>query len=221
VVVVALVLTLVLLGGDGQPNGRPTVGGSGASSGGPGVGTFAFASAKVTSIRISKKVAAPDVGDAAEEIQVLLGRLYDQGVVARATRSAGPPASYWEAFAPDIRQRAQADRLAFTLGSAAGSLEALDISSSSLTIRFLIDDRGAALSAVASASIHGTGQLEGSGPVELLVTGTFLFREVSGAWLIAGYPSAAVTVASPGAASPAPGASTESPSAEPSGSATP
>jgi hypothetical protein len=225
VVVVALVVSVVFLTGGhqgGHPAPSETVGNGG--NGGTGGATFAFAGADVITVRVSKKVAAPDVSDATNQIRTLLSRLYDQGVVAQATRPTAPPASFWDAFAPAIRQQAQADSRAFTLGSTAGSLQALDVSSSRLTIRFLIDGNGNVASVVASASIHGTGQVAGSGPVDLVATGSFLFQSISGAWLITGYPSAAVTVASPGAPPPTNGGGsspTGSASAGPSGSASP
>jgi hypothetical protein len=62
-------------------------------------------------------------------------------------------------------------------------------------------------SALANASIRGTGEVTDGATVTLSVTGRFVFEAVSGTWLITGYPLASVNLASPGATPPAsPGA---------------
>jgi hypothetical protein len=210
--VVAIVAAAVLIGGgEGGSSAGPSSGGNGGGSTGGSGSSFAFASPKVETFRVTQRTAVPDLSGETQRIGDALSRLYDQGVVNEADWRTGPPAAIWEAFAPAIRSRAQADRSAFTIGSSGSSLRSLTISSSSLTIRYLIDDRGKVTSAQAAASIRGTGELANSGAVNLLVTGRFLFEPMSGTWLITGYPVAAVTLESPGATPPA----------TPSGSASP
>lgn len=165
--------------------------------------------------RVSKKAPTPDVSGAVAEIQGLLSRLYDEGVVGQASARTSAPAAVWNAFTPDIRRRAQTDADAFTLGAAAGTVRDLAISSSSLTIRFLVDQRGAVVSAQARAAMRGTGVVAGSGPVDVVVAGTFVLQRVSGNWLIGGYPSASVSVRS---STPTPG---PTPAPTPSGSVSP
>jgi hypothetical protein len=218
VVVIAVVVSWALIAGKEGEGGTPATGGvsgTGGTPSGNGTGSFAFENPKIAIFRASKRAPSPDVSGAAAQIQGLLSGLYDEGVVAQANARTSPPAPFWNAFAPDIRRRAQTDADAFTLGAAAGSVRDLAISSSSLTIRFLVDQGGAVASAQAQASIRGAGVVAGSGPVDVVVTGTFVLQRVSGSWVIGGYPSASVSVRASG---PTPGP-TAAPT--PSGSVSP
>jgi hypothetical protein len=213
VLVVAAVVTVVVLnsGGGAGSNAGPSSGTTGGQTIGEPGPPFAFADPKIQTFLVRKRAPVPDLAAANQEITDALSHLYDQGVVSADHWRNGPPATVWAAFAPAIRSKAQSDRSAFTIGSSGSTLRSLNISSSSLTIRYLIDDRGKVASAQASATIRGTGEMDDSAPVDMLVTGRFLFEPISGRWLITGYPAATVTVASPAATPPA----------GPSGSATP
>jgi hypothetical protein len=217
VVVIAVVVSWALVAGKGGDGTRVAggVSGTGGTPSGTGTGSFAFENPKIAIFRVSKRAPSPDVSGAAAQIQGLLSGLYDEGVVAQANARTSPPAAFWNAFAPDIRRRAQTDADSFTLGAAAGSVRDLAISSSSLTIRFLVDQGGAVASAQAEASIRGAGVAAGSGPVDVIVTGTFVLQRVSGSWVIGGYPSASVSVRSSGP-TPRP-----TPAPTPSGSVSP
>jgi hypothetical protein len=217
-VVVVAVVSWALIAGRGTDGRGPATGGVSGTGGSPnatGTGSFAFENPKIAMFRVWKRAPSPDVSAGAAQIQGLLSRLYDGGVVSQASGRTSPPAALWNAFAPDIRRRAQTDVGAFTLGAAAGSVRDFTISSSSLTIRFLVDQRGAVASAQARAAIRGTGLVAGSGPVDVVVAGSFVLQRVSGNWVIVGYPSASVSVRSSG---PTPG---PTPAPTPGGSVSP
>jgi hypothetical protein len=215
ILIAGVVLAVVLAGGGESPprtQARSTAGSPGATAGGPENTTFAFGKPAVFLVRVNKHAPAPDVSTGAAAIQSSLSRLYDQAIVDRRNWLSGPPAAVWDAFAPSIRSKAKADAKAFAIGSSGRSLSELTISSSDLTIRFLVDDHGHVVSAQAGAVLRGTGEIQG-GTVNLVVVGRFLFQQVSGSWLITGYPTASVNLASP---SPSPQASaTASPGTTP------
>jgi hypothetical protein len=214
-VVVVLVVAVVVAfasGDDSSPgstNGGP--GSSLASGSTGGAAAFGFASRRVVPLRVSKKVAVPNLDGPSRAIQDTLTNLYGQTLVDQANWSAGPPAAVWNAFAPEIRAKAEADRAAFTIGESGRLLSQLQVSSSSLTIRFLIDQSGRIAGAQAAVSIRGSGEVRGSGAVNVVVVGHLLMQQVNGAWLITGYPSASVSVKSP------PGSTPLSPGPSPSG----
>ncbi len=195
-VVLVVVLAFVLLGGSGKDAGAPAASGSATQT---GEARFAFPDPQVVVVRVTKTAPADDVSGPVAQVRATLDALYGGGIVDRARWRSGPPASVWNAFAPDIRDQARADRTAFTLGDTGVSLQSLDISSSRLTIRFLMDEKGHATSAVVTSVITGEGTVKGSGPVILRADARFLFEPVDGAWLITGYPHAAVVVTSPDA----------------------
>ncbi len=206
-VAVAIVVTVVLSGGragppaaGGHSSGSPAPGSAGA----PGAeAPFAFPPPKVVPLRVNRKIHVPDLSGATSAITRSLTTLYAQGLVAHRYWISGPPPSVWDAFATSIRGRAKADQKAFTIGSSGRLLTSLDVSSSSLTIRFLIDDHGRIVGAQALVAIRGGGTIRGSGAVTLAVTGEFILQRLGGVWQITGYPAASVTVRSPNA-SPSP-----------------
>jgi hypothetical protein len=161
------------------------------------VSGFAFEHHKVVALRVNRRKPVPDLAAASAAIESSLTSLYGQAVVNRTNWANGPPPAVWNAFAPAIRDRARRDRAAFTIGDSGRLLSRLDISSSDLTIRFLLDDGGHVTAAQAAVSVNGTGEVKGSGAVNLVVRSRLLLQPVDGVWLITGYPAASVTVASP------------------------
>jgi hypothetical protein len=213
VLIVGIVLAVVLLGGGGgapQSEGRSPK--PGESAGGPSNIAFVFRPPKVETVRVTGKVRVPDLRGGSAAITTSLSRLYDQTVIDRTHWVTGPPPSVWNAFAPDVRAKARTDAGAFTLGRSAALMKTLQVSSSSLTIRYLIDDHGRVVAAQASSYLKAVGELKDGRPVRIIATGELLLKQVSGTWLISGYPSASVTVASPEAVSP-PATSGAAPSA--------
>jgi hypothetical protein len=201
-IIAAIVVLIVTLNGGGggstRGDGPPGVGSSPSGSG-PATGAvpFAFQERRIVPLRVSQKTSVPDLSGPANAIQQSLTSLYGQAVVDRANWTAGPPATVWNAFAPDVRAKAQADRAAFTMGSSGRLMSNLQISSSMITIRYLLDPGGKIAGAQASVSIVGTGDIRGSGAVDVVVRSELLMQQVGGSWLITGYPSASVTVKSP------------------------
>jgi hypothetical protein len=205
VLIVGIVLAVVLLGGGGsggtQPQERSPK--PGESAGGPSNVAFVFGTPKIETVRVIQRVRVPDLRGASTQIRTNLSRLYDQAVVDRTYWASGPPAATWNAFAPAIRAEARTNALAFTLGRSGPLMQSLQVSSSSLTIRYLIDDHGRLVSAQASTVLRATGELEGSRRVRVYAAGEFLLSPISKSWLITGYPKAWLAVTSPGGVSPA------------------
>jgi hypothetical protein len=221
-IIAAVVVLIVTFTGSGGGGSGASSGGSGnvGSPSGPGPASsaepFAFQERRIVPLRVSQKTKVPDLNAATSAIQQSLTNLYGQAVVDRANWAAGPPAAVWNAFAPGVRARAQSDRAAFTLGASGRLMSNLQISSSDLTIRYLLDPGGRIAGVQANVSILGTGNVRGSGAVNVLVRSQLLMQQVGGSWVITGYPVASVTVKSPHApATPAPG----SPGPTPSGTA--
>jgi hypothetical protein len=206
VLIVGIVLAVVLLGGGGgggtvQREDRSPK--PGESAGGPANVAFVFGTPKVETVRVTRRVRVPDLKGANAQIRTSLSRLYDQAIVDRTHWANGPPAATWNAFAPAIRAAARGHANAFTLGRSGPMVDSLAVSSSSLTIRYLIDDHGRLVSAQASTVVRAAGELEGSRPIRVYAAGEFLLSPVSKSWLVTGYPKAWVTVTSPGGPSPA------------------
>jgi hypothetical protein len=196
--IVGIVLAVVLLGGGGgSPERRGRSPKPGESAGGPENVAFVFRAPMVETVRVTRRVKTPDLRGASAAITTSLSKLYDQTVVDRTHWASGPPAAVWNTFAPNIRAKARADADAFTLGRSARFMQTLRVSSSSLTIRYLIDDHGRIVAAQASSYLKAVGELNDGRPVRIIATGELLLDQVPKAWLITGYPSASVTVTSP------------------------
>ena len=214
--IVVLVVTLGDGGGRSSGPGSSTVGGSSGSGSTGGAQAFSFQRRKIVPLRVSQNANVPNLTAPTDAIQQSLTNLYARAVVNRASWTAGPPAAVWNAFAPDIRAKAQADRAAFTIGQTGRLLSNLQISSSNLTVRYLIDQSGHIAGVQAEVSIIGTGDVRGSGAVNVVVSGRLMMQQVNGSWLISGYPAASVTVKSPHA--PTPSAAPSSSGSSPGGS---
>jgi hypothetical protein len=200
VLIVGIVLATVLLGGGGGGSSPERSGRApqpGESAGGPENVAFVFREPKVETVRVTRKVRVPDLRGPTAAITTSLSRLYDQTVVDRTHWTSGPPATVWNAFAPTIRSKARTDADGFTLGRSAALMKTLQVSSSSLTIRYLIDDHGRIVAAQASSYLKAVGELNDGRPVRIVATGELLMNQLSKTWLITGYPSASVTVTTP------------------------
>jgi hypothetical protein len=196
--IVVLIVTLSGRGDTSSSPGSPTVGSASGSGSADGTQAFSFQRRKIVPLRVSPlKTDVPDLAAPTDAIQRSLTNLYAQAVVNRANWTGGPPAAVWNAFAPEIRAKAQTDRAAFTIGQSGRLMSNLQISSSNLTIRYLIDSGGHIAGVQADVSIIGTGEVRGSGAVNVVVSGRLLMQQVNGSWLITGYPAASVTVKSP------------------------
>ncbi len=146
----------------------------------------------------------------AGQIQQALSTFYDRVFVDPHTWAAGVPADAWSVFAPDLQGRAQSDAESLTIGTESlHAVTALTVTNSTLTIRFLLDSAGRARLASADVTFDATGTVTGGLPLTIVNRATFVFRAVSGQWLVVAYPVAQTTVdAGPVAsASPSPSAS--------------
>ncbi len=204
IIAAVVVLIVSLISGGGGGGGGSTSGGGSLTGGSPSASgpagsaePFSFQQRRIVPLRVTQKAKVPDLSGPTNAIEQSLANLYGQAIVDQTNWTAGPPASVWNAFAPEVRQRAQSDRAAFTMGSSGRLLSNLDISSSSLTIRYLIEPGGRIAGVQANVSIVGTGEVSGSGAVNVVVSGKFLMQQVGNSWLITGYPAASVTVKSP------------------------
>lgn len=170
--------------------------------------------ARTTTVKIAKRNTRA-ARDAAAAIQATLSGFYDAAFMDPKTWTQGLPAGAWKAFAGSLRDRAQSDADALTLGTAAPTIERLAVTHASLSVRLLLDPRGRPTAAFASVALDASGAQAGGEPVVVTNRTIFLLRPSRGQWLVVGYPSASTNVESP--PPPSPGAtvtpsSTESPS---------
>jgi ketosteroid isomerase-like protein len=169
---------------------------------------FAFATPVVHQNAIAgapaKDVSAKD----AEQVRDRLSRLYDTAFMNPDTWAKGLPADVWEGFTQDAAAKAKADPGALALGREA-RLARLEVTKAELTINVLFDTKKRPEAIIATVVFQATGRLKDGSPVDVQSTATFLFRSVSGRWLVAGFPSARVTMdsAAPSPKSTGPGAS--------------
>ena len=117
-----------------------------------------------------------------------------------------------------MRRRAQQDAASLTLGAQAPTLTHLEVTDSSLSIRFLVDPRGGLSIAAADVRFTATGALKDGQSLQVTNRASFLLRQVSGQWVIVGYPLASTELRSKAPTpSPSPTSSGTSPTPSPSG----
>jgi hypothetical protein len=149
----------------------------------------------------------------AGQIQTDLSTFYDQAFMDPHTWAAGVPATAWSIFAPEVQSRAKADADSLTIGSESiHAVAGLTVTKATLSIRVLLDRAGRAQLASADVTFEATGTATGGAPLTITNRATFVFRAISGHWLVVAYPVADTSVdagvPSPSAgASPSPGAS--------------
>lgn len=214
VLAVIVVLSLVLVGGKDGP-----IAGPGGASGSPARKPLVLPLTRIVPISVTGHAGGPVVTRTAQAIKTILSRFYDQAFVDPANWQGGPPASAWSLFAPSIRDRAQRDVAALTIGRTGPRLARLDITDSFVTVRELLDPAKHVTSAQATVELKANGTLSAGGSVRVVATATFLLANQDGHWVITGYPRATVSV-TPLASAPSAGPSA-GPSAAPSGGATP
>jgi hypothetical protein len=150
----------------------------------------------------------------AGQIQTDLSTFYDQAFVDPHTWAAGVPAAAWSIFAPDVQSRAQGDADSLTIGSQSiHAVTGLTVTTATLSIRVLLDRAGRPRLASADVTFDATGTATGGAPLTITNHATFVFRDVSGQWLVVAYPVADTSVDA-GVPSPSPSAS-PSPGASP------
>jgi len=150
----------------------------------------------------------------AGQIQTALSTFYDQAFVDPHTWTAGVPAAAWSIFAQDVQSRAKADADSLTIGSEPiHAVAGLNVTKATLSIRVLLDRAGRPHLASADVTFEATGTATGGAPLTITNRATFVFRAISGQWLVVAYPVADTSVDA-GVPSPSPRAS-PSPEASP------
>jgi hypothetical protein len=178
---------------------------------------------RITNQRPAKagKLGAAAAGDASIEIGARLSTFYDTVFMDPTTWAKGVPETAWTLFDPSVRDRAMAAASAFTLGDQAASLAKLSVTTSSLTVKVLLDPAGQPAAAVTQVEFAATGQLEDGQMVKVTSEGSLLLRLEAGRWFVFGYPSADTKIQSV-APTPTPSPSSGgSPARSPSGSPSP
>ena len=207
----AIVVPLVFLGGPSPPPAGPPPGTAGTL--GVARVSFQFGSAPVTISALGSVQAIAASHEAAETIRASLSRFYDQAFADPSTWTGGVPSSAWDLFSPSVRSQAQRDAASLALGRQVSGLAHLFVTQNSLFVRVLVDPRGRIEVSAADVRFAASGELGDGRFVDILDRASFLFRPESGRWMIAGYPTASLTLVpvqpapTPSAASPSPSAS--------------
>jgi hypothetical protein len=172
---------------------------------------FASPSVSVASLGPARGIVASQ--QAAPQVQAVLSSFYDQAFVDPSTWTKGVPAAAWNVFDQSVRAKAEQDATSLALGAQAPTLSHLDVTDSSLAVRFLVDPKGALSLAAADVRFTASGTLKDGQLLQVTNQATFLLRQVAGQWLIVGYPVASTRVESSAPPTPSPAATSPSPSA--------
>jgi hypothetical protein len=173
------VLALASCTGSGAPPAGPEVQPQ------PAVPLLGVRLAKVTGEALKGRLARGPLLGPAEQIRQTLAAMYTSGFVDPAQWQAGFPTAL-DAFAPEVRKRAQEDLNNLTLGGSARGLTSVLPTDARVVIRFLPNPNRNPVAAMADMLFLGVG----TGPgyeVPIRHEGEYLFREFDGVWLIVGY----------------------------------
>jgi hypothetical protein len=156
------------------------------------------------------KQAASD--DATVAIAARLSTFYDTVFANPETWANGVPDGAWSLFDRSVADRAKKDADAFTLGDRATGLAELKVKDATLAVKVLLDPSGQADAAIAEVEFVAVGTMQDGQKIDITNHVSFLLQPEGGQWAVVGYPSASTDVQARTAPSP---------SAGPSGSATP
>jgi hypothetical protein len=171
---------------------------------------FAFQLNQVTALPVRVDEPSGAATEAAGLVAETLSDLYDGGFMDPAAWDQSVPDRVWEAFAPDIRARAQRDAASFTLSALPGPLRTVKASTSFLSVRVLVGPEGSAEVAFASVTLEARGQLVSGERLVVTSHATLVLRPVEGRWRIVAYPDTATEI------EPLPESTPPSPKAPPS-----
>jgi hypothetical protein len=136
----------------------------------------------------------------AQQVRDRLSQLYDTAFMDPDTWAKGLPDDVWQGFTKGAAAKATADPGALALGRQP-ELARLEVTKAELTINVLFDSKKRPEAIIATVAFQATGALKDASPVDVKSKATFLFRSISGQWLVSGFPAARVTIDS---APPAP-----------------
>jgi hypothetical protein len=193
-------LLLVIRSGDHRTTAHRTVASPSVSPRTP----FLLPDPSITISRLGSSTDTTGATALAGQIQTALSGFYDQAFMDPRTWTDGVPPAAWDVFAPDIRARAQQDAESLTLGLQPSRVTALQATQVTLAIRVLIDGSGKARLASVDVTFDATGTIAGGEPLTVTNRATFVFRAVSGHWLVVAYPVANTGVTAEPAASASP-----------------
>jgi hypothetical protein len=139
--------------------------------------------------------------------------------VAPDTWTRGIPSTAWDVFSPGVRTQAQHDAASLGLGAQVPSLSRLTVDQSSLGMRVLVDPKAAIVTVGADVRFVAIGVLRDGRLLHVSSHASFLFKQLSGRWMIVGYPLASIELNTvtpspsplPSSTSPVPSASATSP----------
>lgn len=158
--------------------------------GGPtGPGEFSFESkgVKVSPTSRTEPSKLKDKGqEAGNEVKATMDELYFRAFVD--TDSWGDYASAYELFDGPAAARAEEDVEVLTLGADASDVfEAVDPTTSTLSIDVLTDRKDAPTTAIAEVRFLADAQKKDGTSTEISSTGSYFLRQVDGAWRIFAY----------------------------------
>jgi hypothetical protein len=215
-VVILLVWVSVRSTSNPQPGGESGTPSPGVSPTVPGRPTFLFRVEQASSAFTGKRAKAA-AADASIEIAARLSTFYDTAFMDPDTWANGVPDDAWSVFDGTVVGQAERDARSLTLDGQSPRLVELEVTTSSLTVKVLLDPSGDPRAAGAEAEFVAVGTLEDGTKVDVTNLASFLLRPEGGVWFVIGYPNATTDVEAAG------GSATATPTgrAGPTGSATP
>jgi hypothetical protein len=150
---------------------------------------FTFPLGKVDAVTVVPSKPSVKAREIAAKVQTSLSDLYAEAFLDPRSWSGKPPPAMWTAFGAVAGDRAQADASAFTLAGT-GKVASLTAMDSSLDVQVLYDQRSRPIAAFATVRFQAAGALATGAKVEVVSTAELILRNVSGTWLIVGYPKA-------------------------------
>jgi hypothetical protein len=178
VIVVAVVLGILLLGGKGAlPGFGPTT---------PPTPDFAFAKAKVSTVKIAKLKATAKV--AADEVAKTMDVLYIGAFLDPGNWQAASYGDVWDLFDTGASAEAQQQVDTLTAGTGAGAaFDAIVPVSGSLKAKVLFDQKDQPFSVVAIVHFEAMGSGKDGQDLQINSKGQFVFQRLDGTWEVVSF----------------------------------
>jgi polyisoprenyl-teichoic acid--peptidoglycan teichoic acid transferase len=141
--------------------------------------------AKVAAVALKGRPSKEPLLAPAEQIRQTMTAMYSAGFLDPGQWASGYP-TVLDAFAQNIRGEAQSDLNRLTLGPSTRDLHSVQPVDAQIVVRFLRNDHGNPVAAIADMQFQGIGYGEGI-EVPIRHGGEYEMRPVNGTWLVTGY----------------------------------
>src|SRR5262249_54386548 len=148
--------------------------------------TFTMGNVSATSLGGKHSQAAAD--QVAPEVQKTLSEMYGGLFLDPKAWSTAPPDDVWDHFTGAAQDHAKADGAALGLGSLAGTIDTLKVSSSSLQVHVLTDKSNKPIGAVAKVRFVADATTKSGQHIQITRDAQYLLDQDNGTWLVSGYP---------------------------------